>query len=128
MSSAFPYTPPRNYHEAKANYDAAMKSWEYQLDVAFPNKHRGDVRYTAEGRGEPGTALRVAYDRLTSAEREMGVAMLAGDRGHAFQIQVYGDVPTIREIQAALIDLTWFDSRGDRHYGDTIRALVAVGF
>lgn len=128
MESDLPYPMPRNYREAKANRETAMKLWVQQLDVAFPGKHRGDVRYTAEGRRETGTALRAAYNRLASAEREESAAMRAAEQGRAFQIQVMGDVPTVREIQAALTDMTWFDSRCDRDYGEIVRALIAAGF
>jgi hypothetical protein len=45
-----------------ADWLAAETEWMAQIKAAFPGKRAGDVRYQKEGEGEPGTALRAAYD------------------------------------------------------------------
>lgn len=52
-------------------YDAwviADKAWMSALRQAFPHKKTiGDLRYLSEGKGEPGSELRIAYDAFISA-------------------------------------------------------------
>ena len=53
----------------KALYDAAMATdaaWGAELRRLF-GKRAGDVRYLAQGRGEPGTELRRLYDAAKNA-------------------------------------------------------------
>lgn len=45
-----------------ADWLAAESEWMAQIKAAFPHKRAGNVRYQKEGEGEPGTALRAAYE------------------------------------------------------------------
>lgn len=45
---------------------AADDAWSAELTRSF-GKKAGDVRYTPAGEGEPGSALRLAYDRYKRA-------------------------------------------------------------
>jgi hypothetical protein len=44
------------------------QAWSAELYKAF-GRQAGDKRYTMEGRGKPGTALRAAYDARTTADQ-----------------------------------------------------------
>lgn len=50
-------------HAAALMADAA---WHQHLEKVF-GKGAGDARYTPAGKGEPGSALRVAHDRWREA-------------------------------------------------------------
>lgn len=56
-------------YTAAVDADAA---WMRAISAAFPTKRAGNVRYTEEGRGAPGTALREAYDAYVAATRAAG--------------------------------------------------------
>lgn len=45
---------------------AADDAWSLELRKAF-GKQAGDVRYTARGKGDPGSVLRAAYDAREAA-------------------------------------------------------------
>ena len=52
-------------------YDDALDAdarWMTEIKRAFPSQRAGDVRYTALAHGEPGTALRRAYDDFKAAQ------------------------------------------------------------
>lgn len=49
--------------EAYKAWAAADDAWHALLKAQF-GRDAGDVRYTARGRGEPGTALRAAHDEF----------------------------------------------------------------
>ena len=46
---------------------ATDNAWSTELCKRF-GKRAGDVRYTVEGQGEAGSALRVAYEARTEAQ------------------------------------------------------------
>ncbi|WP_298623872.1 hypothetical protein, partial [uncultured Zoogloea sp.] len=51
-------------------YDDALDTdarWMTEIKRAFPRERAGDVRYTERAHGEPGTALRRAYDAYVAA-------------------------------------------------------------
>ena len=45
-----------------ADWIAAENEWMKQIKAAFPRQRAGDVRYSKEAEGEPGTELRAAYE------------------------------------------------------------------
>lgn len=53
---------PRSLPAIYAEWLAAESEWMAQIKAAFPRKRAGNVRYQKEGEGEPGTALRAAYE------------------------------------------------------------------
>jgi hypothetical protein len=52
--------------EAAAAFARADAAWSAELKLLF-GKRAGDVRYTAQGRGTPGTTLRVRYENREAA-------------------------------------------------------------
>lgn len=51
---------------------SADSAWTEEIRKAFPNAHPGDVRFTTEGKGAPGTTLHAAFIRArTSSEAWM---------------------------------------------------------
>jgi hypothetical protein len=52
-------------------------AWSAELQRLF-GKRAGDVRYTKQGKGEPGTELRRLYDAREAARRAYGDAIAAG--------------------------------------------------
>lgn len=68
---------PRALPVIYGDWIAAENEWMAQIKAAFPRKRAGNVRYQKEGEGEPGTALRAAYDawrRLGDEYREAWAA------------------------------------------------------
>lgn len=55
--------------EAYKRYEAADAAWSAELRLAF-GKNAGDVRYTKQGEGEPGTPLNDAYLAYREARDE----------------------------------------------------------
>lgn len=53
-------------HKAALQLD---NEWSAELCKVF-GKRAGDVRYTREGQGEPGSTLRAAYDARTAAQND----------------------------------------------------------
>lgn len=45
------------------------KVWMTAIIAAFPRLRAGDVRYTPQAQGEPGSALRAAYDSWVAANK-----------------------------------------------------------
>lgn len=61
-------SPAMTIHELYAAFGASDDAWMTELRRAFPGlKHYGDLRYTKAAEGEPGTALRAAYDAFRAA-------------------------------------------------------------
>lgn len=56
---------------------ATDAAWMRAIREAFPNKRAGDVRYTIVGKGEPGTALRAAFDAHAAANEAWRAAITA---------------------------------------------------
>ena len=61
---------------AYEDFHAADKAWSAELVRLF-GRDAGDVRYTAEGKGQPGSVLRQLHDAVAAArvawERERGI-------------------------------------------------------
>lgn len=62
-------------HELYEAAVAADDEWMARLRTYFPGRRPGDVRYTKEGIGEPGGALRAAHDKFQAAIREWQAAV-----------------------------------------------------
>lgn len=54
-------------HELYRAAVAADDAWSVAIAAAFPKERAGDARYTAKGKGEPGSPLRAAHDRREEA-------------------------------------------------------------
>lgn len=68
---------PRALTVIYGDWVAADAAWMSEIKAAFPRKRAGNVRYQKEGEGEPGTALRAAYEvwrRLGDEYRETWAA------------------------------------------------------
>ena len=50
------------FEQAYNDHLAADHRWMDEIKRAFPRQWAGDVRYTDDAHGEPGTPLRAAYD------------------------------------------------------------------
>lgn len=61
---------------------AADHAWHDAIAASYPGQRAGDLRYTAIGKGKPGTELRAAHDAF----------MAAGDAWNAIRD---GDLVTI---------------------------------
>jgi hypothetical protein len=55
-----------NANDAWNAWIAADNAWHAEIEKAYPRQHAGDIRYTALGKGKPGTALRAAHDLFIS--------------------------------------------------------------
>ena len=66
MATDFKFGSPEHL-EAQRTDDV----WSAELQRLF-GKRAGDVRYTPHGKGEPGSALRVAYDAREAARKATG--------------------------------------------------------
>jgi hypothetical protein len=53
--------------EAHREALATDNAWQAELVKAF-GKHAGDMRYQSPGKGDPGTALRAAYEARMAAQ------------------------------------------------------------
>lgn len=56
-----------NIRAAGAALQTAEDEWMALIRQQFPKQHAGDVRYSAEGRGLPGTPMRAAHDKFLRA-------------------------------------------------------------
>ena len=63
-------------HEAYNRAIAADQTWHAMLVARF-GKRASDIRYTAEGKGAPGSTLRAAHDEFRAASDAWIVAMRA---------------------------------------------------
>lgn len=61
---------PRTLPAIYADWLAAESEWMAQIKAAFPHRRAGNVRYQPEGEGEPGTALRAAYEAWKRVQDE----------------------------------------------------------
>ena len=57
----------RNLIPLHSAWVAADLAWQAQIETTFPRGDAGTLRYTNAGKGEPGTALRAAYDEFVKA-------------------------------------------------------------
>lgn len=48
-------------------FAASDLAWDAEIRAAFPRGRSGDIRYTDQGKGAPGSLLRFAYDRRCAA-------------------------------------------------------------
>lgn len=72
---------PRSLPVIHGEWIAAENEWMALIRAAFPRKRAGDVRYTDEGKGEPGTALRAAYDAFVRLGSEYHETWSASRKG-----------------------------------------------
>jgi hypothetical protein len=69
MTTDFKFNSPEHI-AAQATDDA----WSMELQRLF-GKRAGDVRYTPQGKGGPGTALRAAYEAREAARKAYDCAI-----------------------------------------------------
>lgn len=62
--------------ETRAAFQAACNAWSVELQRQF-GKRAGDIRYTAQGAGEPGTVLRERYDAFHAARIAFDASRIA---------------------------------------------------
>jgi len=69
-------------------FQVADDAWSLELQKAF-GKRAGDVRYTPRGKGEPGTALRTAYDAREAARIAYDRSCGRDERGLPIELEPY---------------------------------------
>jgi hypothetical protein len=65
---------------AYAAHLAADEEWMDEIRRTFPREWAGDVRYTPRAHGEPGTALRGAYERYLSTREAWEIFLPSRER------------------------------------------------
>ena len=61
-------------------FQCADLDWSRELQRQF-GKRAGDVRYTAEGKGEPGSTLRLLHDKVDAARVAWEADLAEAKRG-----------------------------------------------